>query len=149
MRSALVCASIAVAAAAGCGLFPGAVPDWVANREPLDSCGTEDAGQGERIDRGARACLLEAFRTGRGAELTSTETSVEGDPITSIIRVHPDGTVEVFLDMTQDAFGSGAWERLRCTALVPVDDVNDPPNLVLPDEMVFIQDGCEPVPVNG
>ena len=90
--------------------------------------------------------MLEAFESGRSAELTSTMTSVEGDPITRIIRVLEDGTVEVFVDATRDNYGSGQWERLRCTALVPVAEVNDPPNLVYPEEHVFVEDGCELMP---
>lgn len=133
---------------AGCRLFPGAVPDWVANREPLESCGHEEAGLGEGIDPAARACLLEAFESGGSAELTSTMTSVEGDPTTRIIRVLEDGTIEVFVDATLDNYGSGEWERLRCAALVPVAEVNDPPDLFYPEEHVFVEEGCEAVPTS-
>ena len=69
---------------------------------------------GEGVDAEARTCLLEAFEEGRGAELITTQTSVEGDPITRYIRVHENGTVEIFHDATQDQYGSG---RLGTTAL--------------------------------
>ena len=147
MRSALVAASIAIVAASGCSVLTGAAPAWVTDREPLESCGTEQAERGlADTTNPARMCLLDAFRSGRGAEMISTTRTMEGDPITSIVRVHPDGVVEVFLDNTRDRFGSGAWERLECTALVSVQDANDPPTTVQPDELVFVQDTCEPVP---
>jgi len=147
VRSGLVAASIAIVAASGCSLLTGAAPAWVTDRVPLESCGTEETERG-LVDRTnpVRVCLLDAFRAGRGAEMISTTTTMEGDPITSIVRVHPDGLVEVFIDNTRDRFGSGAWERLECTALVSVPDANDPPNLVHPDELVFVQDSCEQVP---
>ena len=55
--------------------------------------------------------------------------------------------VEIFVDVTRDRFGSGLWERLRCEMLVSVDEANDPPDLVFPAEMVFVEDGCEELPV--
>ena len=130
----------------GCGILPGEVPEWVANRQPLASCGTEVLDQGQAHDEGARLCLLEAYQAGRGAELISTEPTVEGDPITTFIRVHENGVVEVFVDATRDRFGSGEWERIVCDALVPVEDFNDPPDLVLPADLVFVQDSCEQLP---
>jgi hypothetical protein len=134
--------------ASGCGLLPSAPPDWVVNRNPLPSCGEETLEQGELEDVGARTCLLQAFQEGRAAELISQSVTIEGDPITRYVRVHENGVVEVFVDATRDRFGSGEWERLRCEALVPVEQVNDPPDLVLPARMVFVEDGCahEPVP---
>ena len=93
----------------------------------------------------ARLCLLDAVRAGRGAEMISTTTTIEGDPITSIIRVHPDGVVEVLLDNTRDRFGSGEWERVECTVPRRVQGARDDPILVDPEELVFVQDGCEPV----
>ena len=138
-------AAMLILLTSACGLLPVPAPDWVTNREPLASCGVEEAGLGEGVDPAARQCLLEAFRDGRSAELTSTMNSVEGDPITRILRVHADGPVEIFIDATRDRFGSGRWERLACRALVPVAEVNDPPNTLYPDDWVFVEDGCEPV----
>jgi hypothetical protein len=131
----------------GCGLLPSVQPEWVVNRKPLESCGQEQVGHGEGTDVAARTCLLEGFEGGRGAELISTVTSVEGDPITRFVRVHENGTVEIFVDATRDQFGSGAWERLVCERLLPVAEVNDPPDLVFPDSEVFVEDGCEPLPL--
>lgn len=131
----------------GCGLLPSTPPDWVVNRLPLDACGEEVAGHGEGLNVEARTCLLDAFEDGRGAELISTLTSVEGDPITRYTRVHENGTVEIFVDATRDRYGSGSWERLRCDGLVRVEAFNDPPDDVMPAEWVFVEDGCEALPV--
>jgi hypothetical protein len=144
MRSAGV---LVTALLAGCGLMPAFPPDWVANRTPLESCGEEEAGHGESLDVAARTCLLEAFEQGRGAELISTFTSVEGDPIREMTRVHENGTIEKFVDATRDRFGSGAWERFLCETLVPVEEWNAAENDTMPMEYVFIEDGCEPMPV--
>jgi hypothetical protein len=126
---------------AGCGI-PG-VPEWVANRQPLESCGEETP---EGLNAEARACLLDAYEAGSGAELISTQNSLEGDPIVRYIRVHENGVVEIFHDATRDSFGSGEWERLLCAGLIPVAEARDRDD-VHPAEMVFIEDACEPLPV--
>ena len=133
----------AAALIVGCGILPAAVPEWVANRQPLESCGEET----DQFDQAARTCLLEAFESGRGAELVSTQATIEGDPITRFIRVHENGVVEIFVDATRDRFGSGEWERVRCETLNPVAMANDPQNPTFPDEMVFVENGCEELPV--
>ena len=130
---------------ASCSLLP--PPDWVANRQPLPSCGQEVVEQGATFDVAARECVLDAFAEGRAAELISTQRSVEGDPIISYIRVHANGTVEIFVDSRADGFKSADWSRLRCDRLVPVADANDPPDLVYPDDMVFVEDECEALPL--
>ena len=140
MRTAAILAAVAVT---GCGLMPQATPDWVTNRLPLPSCGEET----NALNAEARACLLEAFETGHGAEIISTDTTIEGDPITSYIRVHENGVIEIFVDATQDRFGSGEWERLRCETLDRVADANVPNNAGFPEEMVFVENGCEELPV--
>jgi hypothetical protein len=137
-------ALLAIVLVAGCGLLPSDPPDWVTDRPGLPACGVEEAGHGE-FDIAKRTCLLDAFEAGRGAELISTLVTIEGDPITQYIRVHPDATVEIFVDATRDAFGSGTWERLICRRLSSVAEANAPPDLVFPAAMVFVEDGCEPV----
>ena len=138
--SALVAAAILGA----CGFLPPTPPDWVTNRLPLDSCGTETP---EGLNAEARACLLRAFEEGRGAELISTEPSIEGDLITRYIRVHEDGVVEIFVDATRDRFGSGEWERIGCAQLVAVEEVNDAPDLFFPADYVFVEQRCQQLPV--
>ena len=90
----------------------------------------------------ARQCLLAAFEEGRGAELITTMTSVEGDPITRYIRVHENGTVEIFHDATQDQYGSGGWERLRCERLVSVEECERRTRSISSrSTTVFVEDG--------
>jgi hypothetical protein len=88
-----------------CGLLP--PPDWVTNRQPLPSCGEEVVEQGGPFDVAARECLLQAQTEGREAELISTQRSVEGDPIITYMRVHENGTIEIFVDSRQDRFQIG------------------------------------------
>ena len=140
---ALLLASVALM---GCGMLPSAPPDWVANREELPSCGAEDAGH-RTYDAAARTCLLDAYRAGQAAELISTELTIEGDPITRYLRVHPDATIEIFVDSTRDTFGSGGWERVICEDLIPVAEINDPPDIFYPEEMMFLEELCVAVPV--
>ena len=133
----------ATMALAGCGLLVfGGTPDWVEQRPPLPLCGRETPGQ---VDSAARRCLLDAFQSGGEGELVSTMTSIEGDPITRYVRVYADGVVEVFHDATRDRYGSGTWERLRCRALVPVEEVNTPDSFT-PLQYVFAEADCESVP---
>ena len=131
----------------GCGLVSGPEPEWITNRLPLTPCGIEEVGVEGNFNGDARACLLAAHEAGTGAELISTQTSVEGDPITRYVRVHENGVIELFVDATRDQYGSGEWERFRCDRLVPVAEANDPPDITFPEAMVFVEDGCEPLPV--
>jgi hypothetical protein len=130
---------------AGCGLIglPGPMPGYVANREVLPACGSEQSQHGEALNVGARQCLLDAFSEGRAAEFITTQMSVEGDPVTRIIRVFADGRVQIFADATRDRFGSGKWEEIRCTRLLPVGEYNDPPDQFIPLDTVFVEDGCQ------
>jgi hypothetical protein len=137
-------AAIAVLVA-GCGLIGGRrpMPEYVGKREVLPVCGSEQSQHGEALNVGARQCLLKAFSEGRAAEFITTQMSVEGDPVTRIIRVLADGSVQIFADATRDRFGSGKWEEIRCTRLLPVSKYNDPPDQFVPLDTVFVEDGCE------
>lgn len=127
------------------GFYPPAEPDWIVNRIPLESCGVEALEQaGLDLNVEARTCLLAAFEAGEGAELISTSPTEEGDPITTYYRVHQNGTVEIFVDATQDRFGVQRWQRFRCDRLVPADDVN--PGLAT-EERVFVEQDCEELPI--
>ena len=75
-----------------------------------------------------RACFWTAYQGGQPAEFTSTRLTMEGDPITTIYRVLGDERVELFIDSTQDRYGSGAWEHAACTSLAAITD-----GLVEPD----------------
>lgn len=121
----------------GCGLLPPPTPDWVTGRIQLPSCGSEELSAARPPNREARECLMDAWRESREAELSTTMTTIEGDPVSRITRVFADGSVEVFVDATRDRFGSGEWERLICTGLRPVRAEDG-----LDDAWVFVEEGC-------
>ena len=119
-----------------------AQPDWIVNRLPLASCGEEVLERGD-TDVEARQCLLDAFRAGEGAELISTQAAGQDGQITRYLRVHENGTIEIFIDATGDPTGSGAWERetLRRRCSVP-DEVRD-----VWVEEVFVMIDCQSQPI--
>ena len=84
---------------------------------PLPACGVENAGQMGPWNEAGRACFWKAYLEHQPSEFVSTRPTAEGDPITTIYRVLPDGSVEVFIDSTQDKWGSGRWEHLSCRTL--------------------------------
>ncbi len=92
-------------------------PDLVVNRIALPSCGVEVAQPGGRWNEAGRACFWNAYLARRPAEFVTTMPTTEGDPITTIYRVLPDGSVEVFIDATRDRWGSGEWSRFVCRTL--------------------------------
>lgn len=99
----------------------GDAPDVVANRRPLPFCGVEKAPApqpGEFIDRAVRLCFWNAQLAKTEAEYVSIQTTMEGSPFAVIYRLASDGTVEVFTDFTQDAFGGNAWLASLCERVV-------------------------------
>ena len=126
---------------AGCGVLPSVQPEWVVNRLPLAACGEEVVERGD-TDVEARQCLLDAFRAREGAELITTQTTGQEGRVTRYLRVHENGTIEVFTDATQDPTGSGTWERETCGQMLGADEVRD----VWVDE-VFVLLNCEAQPV--
>ena len=128
-----------VAAAAlltACGSLAAPAPDWVVNRNPLAACGVEELGADLEYDEGPRTCLMNAYLDGRGAELITNQVTDEGDPITGYVRVHENGVIELFIDATRDAAGSGTWERWGCEALSHEAGAR-----------VFVPDGCRQLPI--
>ena len=127
LTSALLTAS-SLLFVAGCSVLRGdPVEDQWQDRSALPSCGEITLAMGERLDAGSRrevACLEEARANGEGAELVVGHGTVEGDPITEYYRVLPEGGTEVFIDATQDTFGSRRWEFSRCQAPTTALDVN-------------------------
>jgi hypothetical protein len=110
---------------AGCGLLPVGLPDWVANRQQLPACGEERHVRGD-TDVEARQCLLDAYRAGREAELITTEAITEGREVTRYLRVHADGTIEVFTDATRDTLRADAgWQRETCGQMLGAEEVRD------------------------
>ena len=71
-------------------------------------------------------CFDEALRRGTGAEVVVRHTTQEGDPIVSYYRWRPDeGGLEIFIDATQDASGSGRWEHAVCPAATRFSHLGD------------------------
>lgn len=128
MRLLGVAAVLATVALSACGWLPEPTPAMahqpaaVANRAPLTVCGVENAGQRGPWNEAGRACFWKAYLDHQPAEFVSTRPTTEGDPITTIYRVLPDGSVEVFIDSTQDKWGSGRWEHLSCRSLAHAEN---------------------------
>ena len=126
---------------AGCGLVPAAQPDWVANRKPLPPCGEETVVRGD-TDMDARRCLYEAYADGRDAELISTLAITEGREQTRYMRVHENGTIEVFTDATRDELATVEWVRETCGQLLSAEEARD-----IWIEEVFVIINCEEQPL--
>ena len=142
---ATVATALGAAVVLGLGTACTSVPPAAfREREPLPPCGEERSQHGESLNVEARQCLFDAYRDGRAAELIVTQVTIEGDPITEVTRVYENGTVERWVDATQDSWGSGEWERLLCDRLVAVQEYNDPPNRFLPWDHVFVAEDCTP-----
>jgi hypothetical protein len=137
----LVSLAVIATALVGCGLLPAALPEWVANRQPLPSCGEESHLPGS-TNVEARRCLLQAFEQGRGAELVSTQQITDERTVTRYMRVHENGTIELFVDATKDPLGSGSWERETCGQMLPAEEVRD----VWIEEVFIILD-CDEQPI--
>ena len=126
---------------AGCGWLPAAVPQWVANRQPLPACGEERLVRGD-TNIEARQCLWEAYAAGGEGELISTEAITEGREITRYMRVHANGTIEVFTDTTRDTLQEGGWKRETCGLMLSAEEVRD-----IWIEEVFVIIDCEEQPI--
>lgn len=137
LRRLAALAALVAVLAAGCNLLPAPTPEWVTNRTELPSCGAEGVTADRLPDREARECLLDAWRESRAAEMISERSTIEGDPVTTIYRVLPDGGTELFIDMTRDRYGSGEWERLVCTGRRPVRAEDG-----IDESWVFVEEGC-------
>jgi hypothetical protein len=91
-------------------------PEGFRDRAVLPACGRVVLGQGERVSRvdpEALACLRDGLTDGQGAELVVVSPTIEGDPVTDYRRVLPDGSTEVWTDMTEDEHGGG-WDHGTC-----------------------------------
>lgn len=103
----------------------------VVTRSVLPFCGVEEGGLSGSIDADVRDCFVSALRDGRPAEFASIQSTIEGDPIATIVRSLPGRGVEMLIDRTQDAFGARVWTRTICRSLA--DD----------QEAGFIGEGCD------
>lgn len=134
--------------AAGCGSAQGeADGPPVPTRPQLSPPATVvDCGRYENLnrpggpteeERAADRCFLDAFEQGRPAALVVTRATVEGDPITTFLRVLPGGRISSVVDGTQDSFGSGEWAAYECTGLSAGDwlEPTGCEQVELPDEL--------------
>lgn len=91
-------------------------------RFDIPSCGHERLGQGQELPATAVECLADPGAD--GAELIVTAPTTEGDPIVTYYRAEPGGSVEIWVDMTQDAYGGG-WSHLRCPDARNITDLGE------------------------
>ncbi|MDY0909992.1 hypothetical protein [Microbacterium sp. CFBP9034] len=95
-------------------------PEAFTTRPELPSCGHIELNQGDDLPQEAIDCLADAGAP--GAELVVTAPTVEGDPVITYYRALPGGGIEVFTDMTQDAYGGGWWHS-SCPEATGIDDL--------------------------
>ena len=74
-------AGLAVVILAGCGILQPGVPDWIANRQPLDGCADGVIAADSPEVAAAQQCMLDAFQAGRGAELVTSGEMATGEPL--------------------------------------------------------------------
>jgi hypothetical protein len=101
----------------GCSFLGDPVESQWNDREVFPSCGSVELNQGEQVlEPPAREidCLRDALRAEQGAELSVTYPTVEGDPIRTHYRLTPFGTLQVYEDSTDDAFGDQKWSFTKC-----------------------------------
>jgi hypothetical protein len=82
-------------------------------------------GKGFNVE--GRRCLWAAYLGHSPAEFISTQSTIEGDPITTLYRVQPDGRLEIFIDSTKDRWSAMTWLRLECLTLALASDAPGQP----------------------
>ena len=102
-------------------------PTIVRERAVLPACGQERVRLGVDANVAGRHCLWSAYQERRPAEFITTQWSIEGDPLTWIYRILPGGSVEVFIDSTQDTWSNRTWLHLACPGLSLIDGAPDQP----------------------
>jgi hypothetical protein len=107
-------------------------------------CGAERRGAADRAGNpAARRCFVDGNAAKRPVVFVFEQTTVEGDPIVTIYRSGPSGSVDVSYDATRDKFGSGRWEHQQCAGITT--EFPDAP-APLPDDY-FEATGCAEVGV--
>lgn len=69
------------------------------------------------LDESARRCFLERHRSAQPAVFVEEYATIEGDPIVTVWRTSDDGSVEVHVDSSRDAYGAGQWSSQSCARL--------------------------------
>ena len=88
------------------------------NRERVPSCGNYAVIFPKGPPDVAIACLLDAEKQRRGAELAITHTTPEGEPIVTYYRSRRgEPGFEIFKDNTADRYRSVDWEHRMCDDL--------------------------------
>lgn len=94
---------------------PDSAPAFVTERPELPSCGSYGVGP-RPLPPGVVDCFAAAVQSPEGAEYVVADRTVEGEVVVRYYRALPGGSgVEVLLDATRDAFGSGRWQQIDCT----------------------------------
>lgn len=111
-----------------CSVLPwvSSTPDAFTDRTELPTCGVEDRGRGAPEPSEGEVCLVEAMTGGTAAELAATALTDEGDAIRSYYRTVPGvpGLV-VYVDGTDDSYGSQGWALLTCPDATAPSDLED------------------------
>jgi hypothetical protein len=91
-----------------------------------------------------RQCLLEASVSGQPAVFVSHAVTVEGAPIVTTYRVLGPAQIEVQYDGRADPMGPGIISVQHCARLVPIAEWRKRMGGGPGDEIVFVEDECEP-----
>ncbi|WP_432548331.1 hypothetical protein [Kineococcus sp. SYSU DK004] len=93
----------------------GRAPRAFTERVPYPTCPPVEVPLGGASLPPVLQCLTAPGAGREGAEVRVTTLTEEGDPIRTSYRLLPAGAgVDVFTDATDDSYGSGGWEHVRC-----------------------------------
>lgn len=100
-------------------------------------CRAEDAGHGPALNTAARTCFWEAYQRGEPAEFSTTQPTIEGDPVTRTFTAMAPGRVLVRMD-SRDRLGPYGVFTYECAGVEPD-----------PRTVFAVTDCTEPVPEPG
>lgn len=81
------------------------------------ACGEDVVKPAAARDEAKRACLLDAWKAGKPAQLSVRATTIEGDPMGYVLEVVAAGSVRVTRDTSQDRHGPRAVTTFVCGSL--------------------------------
>lgn len=135
MRTFLACLSAAAVAvlAAGCSSpsLEDTVQDFLDSRSlTVTDCGTANLDE-TCTDQAAPEvqCFIDALATCEPTRLTLVQSTIEGDPITTVYVLLPEDPecgVEIFIDTTQDQFGEKRITEKQCPGMSGAGTCDDP-----------------------